>query len=245
MDIEKVTRSQHSNGGSHPVVESVAEEAASNVAAEAEPSPRPVAYWLLVCCAMIYMMVVIGGVTRLTRSGLSMVEWKPILGAIPPMSKASWEQAFAKYKAYPEYKVRRDMTLSGFKRIYLVEYFHRLFGRLIGVVFFLPLLFFWLRKRLRKAWVPWLVGLFVLGGLQGVLGWYMVKSGLINIPRVSPYRLTAHLGLAVFLYAGTLWMALRLLGWNVRFGPGLRSSDDGPLVQLRGWVWGLIAVIGA
>jgi cytochrome c oxidase assembly protein subunit 15 len=167
---------------------------------------------LLIVAALIFAMVVVGGVTRLTRSGLSIVEWQPIVGAIPPLNKAQWNDAFDRYKQTPEYrKVNVGMSLSEFKGIFYVEWAHRLLGRLIGLIFLLPLVYFIVRRRIERALVPKLSTIFILGGLQGVLGWFMVKSGLVDIPRVSPYRLTAHLGLAVVIYAYILWVAFGLL----------------------------------
>ena len=173
---------------------------------------RPIAAWLFACCLLIFAMVVLGGVTRLTRSGLSIVEWDPIMGAVPPLSQIQWEQTFDQYKLTPEYrKVNHGMSLPEFKGIFYVEWAHRLLGRLIGVVFLVPFLYFLVRRRITRALVPKLTAMLVLGGLQGVLGWYMVKSGLVDIPRVSPYRLTAHLALAVVVYAYIFWTALGLL----------------------------------
>ena len=175
-------------------------------------SSRPVALWLLVCCVMIFVMVVLGGVTRLTRSGLSITEWNPVMGAIPPLSQRQWDETFDKYRQTPEYrKVNRGMNLAEFKSIFWVEYAHRLFGRSIGLVFLLPFLYFLARGRIGRPLVPKLLTMFVLGGLQGALGWYMVQSGLVDAPRVSPYRLTAHLALAVMIYGYVLWTALGLL----------------------------------
>lgn len=157
-------------------------------------------------------MVVLGGVTRLTHSGLSIVEWQPIIGALPPLTEAQWQETFAKYQQTPEYQiVNRDMDLSGFKGIFWLEYFHRLLGRLIGLAFLVPFLFFLVHKQIDRVLLPKLLILFSLGAAQGLLGWLMVKSGLVDVPRVSPYRLTAHLGLAVVIYAATLWVALGLL----------------------------------
>jgi heme a synthase len=161
---------------------------------------------------MIFAMVVVGGVTRLTHSGLSIVEWNPIVGAVPPVNDTQWNEAFDQYKLTPEYRdVNTGMSLDAFKNIFYVEWAHRLLGRLIGVVFFVPFLYFLLRRRIERALVPKLVIMFLLGGLQGALGWFMVKSGLADIPRVSPYRLTAHLGFAVLIYAYIVWTALTLL----------------------------------
>ena len=171
-----------------------------------------VAAWLLVCCALVFAMVVVGGVTRLTRSGLSIVEWQPIVGTLPPLNEAQWVETFAKYQLTPEYrKVNQGMSLDAFKGIFWWEYFHRLLGRMIGVVFLLPLLWFWWRGRIDRPLALKLAGIFVLGGLQGAMGWYMVKSGLVDDPRVSHYRLTAHLAIAFAIYAAMLWTALGLL----------------------------------
>ncbi len=175
-------------------------------------SQRPVAFWLLICCAMIFGMVVLGGVTRLTGSGLSMVKWNPIFGVVPPLTHSRWEKVFHQYQQSPEYKdINVGMDLAGFKKIYWFEYTHRLLGRTIGLVFLLPFLYFLARRRLDRPLVPKLVVMFVLGGLQGLLGWYMVKSGLVSRPHVSQYRLTAHLGTAVVIYSFILWVALDLL----------------------------------
>jgi len=183
-----------------------------DVPVPAARSNRPIAVWLLLVAALVFLMVVVGGVTRLTRSGLSIVEWNPIMGAIPPLTEAQWEAEFEKYRQTPEYReVNAGMSLDAFKEIYWVEWFHRLLGRLIGIAFFVPLVYFALRRRLPASLVPRLVGIFVLGGLQGALGWYMVQSGLIDVPRVSPYRLTAHLGVAVLIYGLLLWLALDLM----------------------------------
>jgi cytochrome c oxidase assembly protein subunit 15 len=172
---------------------------------------RAVAYWLLACCALVFAMVVVGGVTRLTHSGLSITEWQPIVGTLPPLSQADWETAFAKYQATPEYQqVNKGMALAEFQGIFWWEYFHRLLGRLIGVAFFVPYTWFALRRQIPPGYGAKLLGIFVLGGLQGALGWYMVKSGLVDDPRVSQFRLTAHLGLAFVIFAAMLWVALSL-----------------------------------
>ena len=171
-----------------------------------------VAAWLLVCAALVFAMVVVGGVTRLTHSGLSIVEWQPLVGTLPPLSDAEWQTLFEKYQRTPEFKqVNFDMNLEGFKGIFWWEYFHRLLGRTIGLVFLLPFLWFLLRRRL-DARLAWQLGdIFLLGALQGALGWYMVASGLVDNPRVSHFRLTAHLGVALAIFAAELWLALRLL----------------------------------
>ena len=157
-------------------------------------------------------MVVIGGVTRLTGSGLSMVEWKPVTGFIPPFTQSDWQTLFDSYRQYPEFlKVNRGMDLAGFKGIFWLEFIHRVLGRLIGLAFLLPFLFFLIRGMIPKNLTPKLIVMFILGGLQGLLGWYMVKSGLVNDPHVSQYRLTAHLMLAVAIYCYILWIALDLI----------------------------------
>ena len=157
-------------------------------------------------------MVVVGGITRLTHSGLSIVEWQPIVGALPPLNEAQWEEAFAKYRQTPEFKLRNHaMTVEGFKGIFWWEYIHRLLGRVIGLAFLLPLLYFAWRRAVTGALAWKLAGVFILGGLQGALGWYMVQSGLVDDPRVSSVRLAAHLGLAFLIYAFMFWIALGLL----------------------------------
>jgi len=168
--------------------------------------------WLLFCAFVVYVMVVVGGITRLTQSGLSMVEWDPIMGIVPPIGEAAWMEVFDKYRQSPEYlKVNMGMSLDGFKTIFYWEYGHRVLGRVIGLIYFIPLLFFLLRGMVPRHWYARLFGLFVLGGLQGVMGWYMVKSGLVDVPQVSQYRLTAHLGLAIVILACMFWFALDFL----------------------------------
>lgn len=171
-----------------------------------------VAVWLAVCCAMVFVMVVLGGVTRLTESGLSITEWKPLLGWIPPVTADAWQQAFEKYQASPEYQqINAGMTLAQFKAIFWIEYAHRLWGRLIGLVFALPFAAFALTGRIEKRLIPQFAAIFVLGALQGGLGWFMVKSGLIDRPSVSPVRLAAHLLLAFAIYGYMVWILLGLL----------------------------------
>lgn len=200
---------------------------------------RSIAVWLIVCCAMIFVMVMLGGLTRLTHSGLSMVEWKPLTGLLPPLSAAEWEAAFAKYRQYPEYqKINAGMTLGEFKSIFWLEFVHRLWGRAIGVAFLVPLLYFLLRRRIGWSLAPKLVAIFVLGGLQGLLGWYMVKSGLVDRPDVSQYRLTAHLGAAFLIYGYILWVALGLLFP----APTARAANVGTLYRLVIGFAALVAV---
>lgn len=173
---------------------------------------RMVAAWLFICAAFAFATVVVGGITRLTESGLSIVEWQPIVGALPPLQQSDWEALFAKYRETPQYqKVFLEIGLEGFKRIFWWEYVHRLLGRVIGLVFLLPYLYFLIKRKLAKPLAWKLAGLLVLGSLQGALGWYMVQSGLVGDPRVSHFRLTAHLGLALLIFCGELWLALGLL----------------------------------
>lgn len=177
---------------------------------------RQIALWLLTCAAVIFGMILLGGVTRLTNSGLSMVEWKPLVGIIPPLSQADWQELFLKYQQYPEYqKINMGMTLDEFKPIFMYEYLHRVLGRLIGIIFIIPFVYFCVTKKLSPQLSIRLTIMLILGGCQGVLGWYMVKSGLVDNPHVSQYRLTAHLGLAVLIYSFIVWTALDILNANV------------------------------
>jgi heme a synthase len=210
----------------------------------ARPTPtslahrKVVAFWLFTCAALIFAMVVLGGVTRLTGSGLSMVEWDPIFGVVPPLSQAEWQEVFAKYQQSPEYqKINYGMDLHGFKTIYWFEFAHRLLGRTIGMVFLIPFLFFLVRGWLGRPLIPKLLLMFVLGGLQGVLGWYMVKSGLVDNPHVSPYRLTAHLAAAFVIYGYILWVAWGLLFPQPAGAEGARPS------AVRRYAWVLTALI--
>jgi len=173
---------------------------------------RAVATWLLVCCGLVFAMVVLGGFTRLTGSGLSMVDWRPLMGILPPMSGAEWQRVFELYQQSPEFQnVNSHMDVNAFKGIYWLEYLHRLLGRTIGVVFLIPFIVFAIRGYIQKKEWPKYLLMFVLGGLQGLLGWYMVKSGLIDVPHVSQYRLTAHLVAAFLIYAYMFWVAMSLL----------------------------------
>jgi heme a synthase len=177
-----------------------------------ERDRRRVAGWLLVCAALVFAMALVGGVTRLTRSGLSIVEWQPLVGALPPLSQADWEALFARYRETPEFRlVNFQMTLEGFKSIFWWEYLHRLLGRAIGVVFLVPLLFFQLKRKLDRPLALKLWGIFALGAMQGAMGWIMVQSGLVEDPKVDPVRLSAHLGIALAIFAAELWLALELL----------------------------------
>ena len=168
-------------------------------------------YWLISVTVLIFIMVLIGGITRLTHSGLSMVDWKPILGTIPPIGEQAWLETFEKYKLFPEYqKVNFGMTLEEFKMIFFWEYLHRILGRIIGMAYAIPFLIFALKKYYNNVWVKKLFFGLVLIGLQGLMGWYMVMSGLEHRPSVSHYRLAAHLTFAFIIAAYILWLILDL-----------------------------------
>lgn len=173
---------------------------------------RTLIRWLFILNAAILVMIAIGGTTRLTGSGLSMVDWNPIMGVIPPTSELEWQETFDRYKGFPEYTdLRPNMTLPQFKQIFFWEYLHRVFGRLIGLVWFIPFIYFlFTNTKARQHWLSLLIiGLLI--AFQGILGWYMVKSGLINLPYVSHYRLAAHLSTAFFLYGYIVWWIARML----------------------------------
>jgi len=212
-----------------------------------------IAYWLLAVCALVAVVVVVGGVTRLTHSGLSITEWQPIAGAVPPLSAVDWDEAFAKYRATPQYRqANAGMSLAEFKTIFWWEYAHRLLGRLIGLAFLLPFVWFALRQQIPHGYGPPLVLIFVLGAAQGALGWYMVQSGLIDEPRVSHLRLTAHLGLAFAIFAAMFWCALSLLypQRSPKAGVAARSArrwgfGNAALVFAMVLSGGLVAGIGA
>ena len=173
---------------------------------------RAVAKWLLLCCGLVFAMVVLGGVTRLTGSGLSMVDWKPVTGVLPPIGDAEWQATFEMYQQSPEFQEKNShMDVDDFKSIFWLEFVHRLLGRLIGIVFFFPFVYFLWRGFIHKDEWPKYTLMFMLGGMQGVLGWYMVKSGLVNNPEVSQYRLTAHLIAAFAIFAYMFWVALSRL----------------------------------
>lgn len=188
--------------------------------------------WLYFMAFLVFAMVIVGGATRLTDSGLSITEWRPLLGAIPPLNQADWQEAFAKYQLIPEYQtVNQGMSLEDFKFIYWWEWSHRFLGRFIGIAFFVPLVIFAATGRIARAYWPRLIGLFVLGGLQGALGWYMVASGLIDRVDVSQYRLSAHLTLATVIYAAMLWVGFSL-GRRHRWPSGGREWLAAGLVAL-------------
>jgi cytochrome c oxidase assembly protein subunit 15 len=187
------------------------------------------ARWLLAVAALVFAMVVVGGITRLTGSGLSITEWKPVTGALPPISEASWLGEFGKYQQSPQYKQvtgPAGMTLADFKFIYFWEWAHRLLGRLIGVAYAIPLAWFWLRKKIPAGFKPRLVILLALGGMQGVAGWWMVASGLVDRPEVSHCRLAVHLLLALAILGGLVWTALDMQ---------LRARHPGVTARLTGF----------
>jgi heme a synthase len=176
-------------------------------------SRRLVAVWLFAVAAMIAVMIVLGGATRLTGSGLSIMEWAPLMGVLPPMTDAEWRRLFSLYQQIPQYSlVNQDFGLAGFKQIFWLEWTHRLWGRLVGCAFLLPLLWLWGTARIERRLLPRLALLFVLGGLQGAVGWFMVASGFLpDSTAVSPYRLVIHLALALVLYAAIVWTGLSVL----------------------------------
>ncbi|RYD15693.1 MAG: heme A synthase [Lysobacteraceae bacterium] len=203
---------------------------------ELRARPRSVGIWLLACCVVLLVLVMVGGATRLTESGLSIVDWKPVAGVLPPVGEPAWEAEFSRYQASPQYaQVNRGMSLAEFKTIFWFEYVHRLLARLLGFCFALPLLWFWLRGAIpaRMRWP--LLGILALGAAQGYMGWYMVQSGLVDVPRVSPYRLAAHLGLAVLVHALMLRAALGLV-WP-------RVADAG--TSARRWPRGMLLALVA
>lgn len=185
---------------------------------------RAIGRWLLVCCVALLALVMLGGATRLTESGLSIVDWRPVTGILPPLDAAAWQAEFDRYRSSPQYAlVNHGMSLAEFRLIFWFEYAHRLLARLLGALFALPLAWFWWRGRI-PANLRWpLLGILALGAAQGYMGWFMVKSGLVDIPRVSAYRLAAHLGLALLIYASMLSLALRLL-WPRSTGAGSHDA---------------------
>lgn len=193
-------------------------------------SRRAIGYWLLTVAVLVVAMVLLGGATRLTNSGLSMVHWQ-FHGSLPPLDDAAWQQEFARYQQFPEYqKVNVGMTMAEFQKIYWFEYSHRMLGRLIGLAFAIPLLWFLLRRRIDARLLAKLIVLLVLGGTQGLVGWWMVKSGLVDHPDVSHYRLATHLGLAAILLMALLWVGLDQLRPAV-------ANRRRPSVSLRVFGW--------
>jgi len=199
---------------------------------------RQIAVWLLCVCAAIFVMLVIGGATRLTHSGLSMMTWDPLMGWIPPLNQTQWLDSFEHYKEIPEfYELNPGMDVEGYKGIFMLEYIHRVWGRLIGLFFLLPFIYFLLAGKIARSFRPKLVMMFVLGGMQGVLGWYMVSSGFDN-PHVSQYRLTAHLSAAFIIFGYILWVAMGLLF----SGKDAALYDVKPIRRLALLLTGLIAL---
>ncbi|MFQ5982603.1 MAG: COX15/CtaA family protein [Woeseiaceae bacterium] len=195
---------------------------------------QKVAIWLLLCCALVFAMVVLGGVTRLTGSGLSMVDWRPVTGILPPLDDTEWQRVFEMYQETPEFQKKNAyMDVDDFKGIFWLEYLHRLLGRTIGIVFLLPFLFFIWKGYIQRNEFPKYALMFVLGGMQGVLGWYMVRSGLVDNPNVSQYRLTAHLIAAFLIYAYMFWVALTLLYPSQATG---KHSSYGKTLALTGLI---------
>ncbi len=173
---------------------------------------RAIATWLLICCGLVFAMVVLGGVTRLTGSGLSMAEWRPIMGILPPLSELEWQRVFEIYRQTPEFLlVNNAMDVDNFKEIFWLEYLHRVLGRLLGVAFSIPLVYFLIRKYISWRQLPWYLFMLALGGAQGLIGKVMVASGQVDTPQVSPYRLVAHLAAAFLVYSMMFWRALSLL----------------------------------
>jgi cytochrome c oxidase assembly protein subunit 15 len=213
---------------------------------------RALRLWLSAIALLIVAMILVGGATRLTDSGLSITEWKPITGVIPPLSQSAWQEAFDAYQKIPEYlELKRGMSLDAFKTIYWWEWGHRFLGRLIGAAFLVPFLAFWFAGYIPRFLMPRLLGLFVLGGLQGALGWYMVKSGLVARVDVSQYRLAAHLGVAVAILGYTLWLIFDIGAGQrkeTRHGAGVESWIAGlvlALIYLQILAGGLVAGLDA
>lgn len=205
-----------------------------------KPAPdrsRPVAVWLFCVAALVLAMVIVGGATRLTGSGLSITEWRPVTGALPPLTDAHWAEEFEKYRTIPQYQqVNRGMSLEAFKFIYWWEWGHRFLGRLVGLAFAAPFLVFLLRRQIPQRLVVRCWGLFALGGLQGAIGWWMVASGLSERVSVAPERLMTHLGLAFFLLAALLWTGLE--AWN---GPS-RGAPRGTWPRVALGLVGLVYI---
>jgi cytochrome c oxidase assembly protein subunit 15 len=199
---------------------------------------RALRIWLGVVALLVVAMILVGGATRLTNSGLSITEWRPIIGAIPPLNESDWQKAFAAYQKIPQYsELNQGMSLGEFKTIFWWEWAHRFLGRFIGVVFFVPFAIFWAIGYIPRTFLPRLLGLFVLGGLQGALGWYMVKSGLVDRIDVSQYRLAAHFGVALSILGYTLWLLFGL-GHEGRVGHTATGSRARALVA-----GGLLALV--
>ncbi len=198
---------------------------------------KKVARWMFWLAGLAAVMVVLGGLVRLTQSGLSMTDWDVLMGIIPPMTEQGWQQEFEQYKQFPEYKlVNRGMELSEFKFIFYMEYLHRMLGRVIGLVYFIPLVFFWRRGTIPREQRPAFLGIGVLLLFQGLFGWYMVKSGLVDRPHVSHFRLTGHLLLAMAFIAATLWMGMRWLYDQAESAERVFSAQAAKASRIFLWV---------
>lgn len=201
--------------------------------------------WFWLIAALTLAVLIVGGVTRLTHSGLSMVEWDPIMGAIPPMTETQWQNAFEQYQQYPEYqKLRQGMTLHDFKFIFFWEYLHRLFARLIGLIFLVPFLFFLAKRWMNGPLATRSIALFALGGMQGVMGWLMVASGLIDRPSVSHYRLAAHLSLAFLIFGYAVWLARDMRVAGIASRSRSRSADRGSVRFIERTITSLGVLLG-
>ena len=200
---------------------------------------KPLQYWLFFCAFMVFAMAIIGAITRLTESGLSMVEWRPLVGTIPPLTAAEWERVFGLYQQTAEYRQKNFwMGIEDFKYIFFWEWFHRVWGRLIGLVYALPLAYFWIKGMIPQGYkLKFLIAL-ALGGAQGVMGWYMVMSGLADKPDVSHFRLAAHLSLAFFIFGYLIWMGLSLSSH-----PNPPPLERGEGRRLKAFGWGVMALL--
>ena len=225
-------------------IETIAQSAPIASAIGPTPAPRALSRWLFIIAALVFLMVVVGGITRLTESGLSMVRWEPVSGIVPPLDYQQWQAEFTAYKAYPEYqKLNRGMSLQEFKNIFFWEYLHRLIARLIGLAFAVPLLWFAWTRVIPKGYGWKLTGLFALGGLQGFIGWWMVASGLIDRPDVSHLRLATHLSAALIILAGLVWTGLDLAA--LAQNPAARPARYPPAVIPLTLILAIQIILGA
>ena len=203
-------------------------------------SQKPVIIWLLTGCLLVYVMLLVGGITRLTHSGLSITEWKVIMGTLPPLNEEQWQLTFEKYQQSPEFKiVNNHYSLSEFKSIFWWEYLHRLLGRIIGLVFLIPFIYFLIKKKLDKKVTKDMVLIFILGGLQGFLGWFMVKSGLVKNPDVSHYRLAAHLITAFAVFGYIFWVVLNLIYAKEQ---NIVSKTGNSLSKISKWLFAAVVL---
>ena len=206
---------------------------------------KQIGYWLLTVAGVVFLMIAVGGLTRLTQSGLSMTEWKPIMGTLPPLSEVDWQEMFDKYQQSPEYKkVNQGMSMDDFRSIFWFEYGHRVLGRFIGLIFAVPFVYFLIRRAVKKSLIPRLVLLFFLGGMQGVIGWWMVKSGLTEDASVSQYRLATHLGIALVIFSLLIWTALDILYGKSQMPRGHAAATIG-LVSITILAGALVAGLDA